>query len=550
MDYSALFNPKVTPQDQAIPGRETEMVPNRAGGVVFSLDDWGVLSRFLILGTEGGSYYAGERELTMDAASTVMRCIQADGQRVVRTVYNTSTSGRAPKNSPALFVLSLALRYGDNVTKAAARAAIVHVARTGTHLFELVQYLRTGGGFNRRLQAGLASWYQQHEASPEDLAYQLVKYQQRHGWSHRDVLRLVKPRGHARTGAIHDLLEYATHGYVWDVEDEPADHLMLPWAFELAKHSESPKETAALIQRYALPRECVKTEHLSDPNVWSALLYAGGTTGMPVTAMIRNLGKMTSVGLLTPLSGAMNHIVDTLINPTVLAKARVHPLSILMALRTYVAGHGDKGSLSWEPVSPIIDALDAAFYLSFGNVEPTRKNWMLALDLSASMTWSNVAGMSITPREASAAMAMVTARTEPSHVVTGFTGSQSTSTSAIKDLDVSPRQRLDDVIRHIESQHAGGTDCSLPMLMAAAKQIPVDVFVIYTDNETWAGKIQPAQALERYRQKMGRDARCVVVGMTSTGFTIADPKDKGMLDVVGFDTAAPALIASFAKGEF
>ena len=29
--------------------------------------------------------------------------------------------------------------------------------------------------------------------------------------------------------------------------------------------------------------------------------------------------------------------------------------------------------------------------------------------------------------------------------------------------------------------------------------------------------------------------------MTSTGFSIADPDDGGMLDVVGFDSAAPAV---------
>lgn len=40
----------------------------------------------------------------------------------------------------------------------------------------------------------------------------------------------------------------------------------------------------------------------------------------------------------------------------------------------------------------------------------------------------------------------------------------------------------------------------------------------------------------------------VVVGMTSNGFSIADPNDAGMLDVVGFDSAAPALIADFSAG--
>jgi 60 kDa SS-A/Ro ribonucleoprotein len=36
--------------------------------------------------------------------------------------------------------------------------------------------------------------------------------------------------------------------------------------------------------------------------------------------------------------------------------------------------------------------------------------------------------------------------------------------------------------------------------------------------------------------------------MVSNGFSIADPADPGMLDVVGFDTATPQLISDFARG--
>ena len=36
--------------------------------------------------------------------------------------------------------------------------------------------------------------------------------------------------------------------------------------------------------------------------------------------------------------------------------------------------------------------------------------------------------------------------------------------------------------------------------------------------------------------------------MTATEFTIADPTDPGMLDVVGFDAGVPALITEFASG--
>jgi 60 kDa SS-A/Ro ribonucleoprotein len=52
--------------------------------------------------------------------------------------------------------------------------------------------------------------------------------------------------------------------------------------------------------------------------------------------------------------------------------------------------------------------------------------------------------------------------------------------------------------------------------------------------------------LDQYRQKLGRDAKLIVCGMTSTGFTIADPKDPRQLDVVGFSLDTPQAIASFA----
>jgi 60 kDa SS-A/Ro ribonucleoprotein len=75
----------------------------------------------------------------------------------------------------------------------------------------------------------------------------------------------------------------------------------------------------------------------------------------------------------------------------------------------------------------------------------------------------------------------------------------------------------------------------------------VDAFYVYTDNETWAGSVHPVSALQQYRNKTGIPARLIVVGMTSTVFSIADPNDGGMLDVVGFDAGAPAVMADFIR---
>jgi 60 kDa SS-A/Ro ribonucleoprotein len=115
-------------------------------------------------------------------------------------------------------------------------------------------------------------------------------------------------------------------------------------------------------------------------------------------------------------------------------------------------------------------------------------------------------------------------------------------------LTISPRQRLTDAVRAVSGLPFGATDCALPMLYARAQKLEIDTFVIYTDSETWWGEVHPAQALAEYRACSGIDASLVVVGMVANEFLIADPDDAGQLDVVGFDTATPQLIAEFARG--
>ena len=63
------------------------------------------------------------------------------------------------------------------------------------------------------------------------------------------------------------------------------------------------------------------------------------------------------------------------------------------------------------------------------------------------------------------------------------------------------------------------------------------------------GAVHPSKALKQYREATGIDARLIVSAMTSNEFTLADPEDPGMLDMAGFDSAAPDVIRTFALGE-
>jgi 60 kDa SS-A/Ro ribonucleoprotein len=253
---------------------------------------------------------------------------------------------------------------------------------------------------------------------------------------------------------------------------------------------------------------------------------------------------MTSIGLLTPMSDAVGQVIDKLSDTETLKKARVHPFSILLAQTTYAAGCGVKGDLKWSPVPQITDVLNDAFYDSFNYVRPTGKRHYLAIDVSGSMGWgtSRINNTHITARVGAACMAMVTLRTERQSYSMAFA-------DRLIDLKLSKSMRLDEVVSRCENAPAGGTDCSAPMRDALERNIPVDVFVVYTDNDTNSGQREhPIQALDRYRQATGIPAKLAVVSMCSNGHSIADPNDAGTLDIAGFDADCPAVLAEFARG--
>src|SRR4051812_30293102 len=76
INYARLFNRRITPQSQPIPG--STQVANSAGGYSWDVDDWTCLDRFLILGAEGGTYYITECDLVKQNHDALIRAIKAD----------------------------------------------------------------------------------------------------------------------------------------------------------------------------------------------------------------------------------------------------------------------------------------------------------------------------------------------------------------------------------------------------------------------------------------------------------------------------------------
>lgn len=461
MNYAAHVGTRKRKPQPATEKVREDQVENNTGGFTFQITIWDKLTRFLILGAEGGTYYVKERDLVKQNHASILACIKADGPRTVREIVDVSVRGRAYKNDPAVFALALCLAHGDAETKTAAREAVTQVCRIGTHLFHFTQFITQLRGTGRGVRNALAMWYQLKEA--DALAYQAINNQQRDGWSHKDVLRVAHPNMTQTSNQANAVVRWMVGGMdalkareVKRQKDGSAEKQKsmvryLPkiiQAFEEAKTA-STKDLVKLIVDQDLPREAIPTEKLNELPVWEALLEK-----MPLTAMIRNLGKMTSIGLVKPLSKAAKKVQETLGNQEALTKARIHPMAVLLAAKTYGSGHGLKGSLSWTAVPAIESALDAAFYKTFGNVKPSGKPMLIALDVSGSMGWDSVAGAPITPAEAVAAFSLIHVSVEPECHVFGFA-------DTFRELGIRKGMTLAQATRAGQRHNFGSTDVSL-----------------------------------------------------------------------------------------
>jgi len=442
------------------------------------VDRWMRLGRFLALGSEDGTYYVPARPLRIENVPATIECLKSDGLRVVRAVVEISLSGRVPTNHPALFVLALAAspNFANAETIAAALNALPQVARAGAQLFTFAAFAENLRGWGRGLRSTIAEWYLNQPAS--ELAYRMLQSMEHNGWSHRDLLRLSHPK--AATPVHNALFQWAVDGELGHLATPEilSSDLRQVRAYELAKRSASEDELVQLIEENRLTAQMIPSQWLESALVWEALLPS-----LPYDALVRQLGKLTEVGLLRPQSPATALVVARLIDRKRIANSRIHPVALLDALDAYRR----------EPVAvaSVIDALEEAFYMSIDNVEPIGQRIYLALDAGNS---------------AAAALALCFAKREP---------------RCISRPSEFARESLRD---------------------AGDRGIAVDAFVIGT-----ADTRSLSDPLQRYRRSSGIAAKLVVIAMDSEVCNATDPDDALQLGIAGFDASVPQVIANFLR---
>ncbi len=518
-----------TPQSEPLDDR---MVPNNAGGYSYPVTDEVRMHRFLIIGSEDGSYYQKERKLTIDNANASKRHIAQAGAHAVDHIVDVALNRRAPRVAPTLLCLAIAASDDNVETRQAALQALPKVAATASNLEEFTFYVNHLRRWGRSLRNAVSNWYTSRD--PKEVAFQAVKYRTRKGWSHQDMLRMAHPKAEQDSDLWH-IFDWIAYGTI------PPDResLNIIHAFLKAQEETNPHSLAQLITEQELPWEAIPPEMLQHDQVWAALGHH-----MPPRAFVRNLPSLTAHNAIRPMEAqwAVDRI-DKMRSGQDGRPAPVHPMNLLTAMMVYRMGHSPDGKSRWSPVPQISHALDRAFDRSFSAAPQTGQRVYLAVDVSGSMDWNTLGRISgLTAKMAAAAVCMAIARREPNHYIGAFSHQRMT------DFNVTAQDSLRDVMERTDHLPAGATDMALPMLHAMENNIPVDCFVIATDGETYAGSIHPAEALRRYRQKMGIPAKAVQLAFVSNDHSIMDPDDAGTLDIAGFDAAIPTILHDFMVG--
>jgi 60 kDa SS-A/Ro ribonucleoprotein len=540
-----------------VPGQMIPVDPrevrNAAGGWVFPIDKWSRLLRFLVIGTEGGTYYVDEERIQTENLLNTAECLREDGPRVVEITAQVAESRRAYKTTPALWVLALAMRSKDLETRRAAATNFLRVVRTGADLLNFAAiYLHGGtgkearrhgeklGGTGRLWRAAIRQFFLQ---DPSTVAFQVGKYGRRSDVSIADLLRLSHPKFDKDDQDRHLIARWVLgklEGVPLEAQEHASKVQQQILAYELAKQADSEEELIRLIETHRLTWEMIPSEKRT-PRVWRALL-----PGMSAWAFVRNLGYLTSIGVLDDPEAreiALRKIQD-------LPRSPVHPLRIMLAALTYERGKGMRRE--WSPIPEIVKGLNWAYRERLGRSQPIGKPFLLALDISGSM-WGGETQAGVLPIYAAAAFGLYVLWREPEAEVIGV----DTNIHPLRGAGLLGRS-VEDMTIHkfvalLEKVGKGGTDLSLPFKhaldRAARGDPPPHAIVAFTDSETWAGHRHPFEVLRQLRNRTGFPIRAVNVAATATGYSLWEPDDPLAFQVVGFDAAVVDMVSEIIAAE-
>jgi len=493
------------PQTEKLPGRESEMDYNDAGGTGF-IDNAKRLERFVILGVDDGTLYVDKNTLT----KRTIELVQALPYETVRdvTLDNLDKAWRR-RNPLAVAAIRAALVKEDRAKVASEMLPALVNTPSDLLYFARLYHQELAAPFSRSVRRAVSDKLNGFSE------FHLAKYRKRWGFGLDDLIKLThpKPRDERRSVAFRYLLssggEYAVPGSYF-------------YHLETLKRVESLDEMIKIITMHGLSWEFAPTWALKEPKFWEALFKEGW---IPEMALVRNAWRFANPAISPETRGK---VVEALANVE-----RVHPGYILTAWIELKNRQEKLGSLA----SPLIDALWRAFESRSG-ASQRRDRIAIGLDVSGS-TFVKAGNALLIERIL--AMGAILKRVFPNSDLVYFD-------SRVKPGPNDPVAALEYVDNYYysydEKGWGGGTALAAPVAHFAKLAPPYDAVVIITDEEGWQGEhIQ--QVYKRNKKKLGKLIVVTVSGAATVSMT--DPKDPDQLTVVGIVPDLDEIVGRFLE---
>lgn len=482
--------------------------------------DWNQLNRFLLIGNELGFYESPMPDLRGRPTPVLDRCLGDDGVRVVRLAANLLVSGRPYRPEPALYAIARALALGDAATRHEALELLPIAARSGAHLFQLVDYLGPPAGWSGALRAAVGRWYSHGTAV--ELVNLVLRSPREGAGSHRAVL--ASADAHPVTKGQAAVFNWIAHGTLTGpMVDDPALELLS--AYELLQTTHSEAVVAALLRRWPHLREDVPVGWLTSPVVWREILPT-----LSSDALVRWLPRLAN----TPLLHEEGRMRADLLQRLRLGGLSQAPLAPVVALKALGAVR-DACRRHAQPRSEDLEAaLLNLFHARVQATRRTRATLVVAIDPAASTAADGLPDLpGLAPRTALAALALMAASAAERVHVLAFG-------RALTPIVLAPDERLDTLIAKLEAVPAGRVDASAPIDWAVRHAVDADAFLVLSGTRPLAG--EPEASFTRYRDMAGRRASWLGVSTGPHRLCPTPPADLNMMEAHGLDAGLSALI--------
>ena len=480
---------------------------NSEGAQAYALTPKQKLAQLAATGCVNRTFYAEAREQVADILPLVD---ELDPAFVAQVAVYGREAGYM-KDMPALLAAALTMK-----DPALAARVFNRVIDNGRMLRTYVQIMRSGAVGRKSLGTGPKRMVQKWLTEATDT--QLIRASVGNDPSLADVIKMVHPKpANKRREALFAYLIGKEH-----------DASLLPddiQAFEAFKEDQT--NTVPNVPFQMLTALDLKTEH------WREI---ADNAGWHMTRM--NLNTFARHGVLKGFR-TVRKIAAKLKDEHAIAKAKVFPYQLMTAY--VMANDGVPGVIK--------NALQDAMELATKNVPAFEGNVAVCPDVSGSMHWPITgyrpgASSAVRCVDVAALITATVIRKNPEATVLPFHFN-------VERAKFNPRDSVMTNAAKLAGLPSGGTDCAAPLRTLLRKNVPVDLVIIVSDNESWfrSGRYASTGVMEEWARLKSRNpnAKLVCIDLVPNSTTQAVTRDD-ILNIGGFSDAVFDVIASFANG--